>query len=127
MKKSDELFRQALAAKAEEIEHAKSRIAKMQAHSNSNIESLKRGHTEALTAIAARRDEQINENNRLLEKINAEAEETTRECNAMFNSLIAQEEQHLADYEQFTTEVVNGFDKRRKSNSSELSPLEQKS
>lgn len=122
MKKSDELFKAALAAKADEVAHAKKRIEKMQAHSDGNKEALNKAHITAVNAINSRRTEQTGDLNRALDRANADADEHIRQVNAMFAQLIEQEDQRLADYSQFENEVVNGFGSGKK-NSAEVQKL----
>jgi len=123
MKKSDELFRQALAAKADEIEQAKRRIAKMAQHTTTNKEALVRAQSQAIEAVNARRSEHVNDTQRQIDKINTDSDEHVRQLNAMYATLLEQEDQRLADYEQFENEIVNGFNGKKR-NSSEVIPLE---
>ncbi len=121
MKKSDELFKAALAAKAEETEQAKRRIEKMAQHTSSNKDALATAQKLALKEIEDRRAEQIGDLNKALDKVTADADEHIRQINIMFATLVDQEDQRLADYEQFEREIVNGFGKR--SNSAEIAPM----
>jgi|SRR6185369_864372 len=123
MKKSDELFKAALAAKADETQFAKSRVDRMAEHSTRNRDALRLAHSQALAFVEQKRQDRLNDLNRQIDLANSDANDLVRQMNALFQQMLDQEDTRLADYSMFNDELA-GFVDKRKRNSAEVPKLQ---
>lgn len=110
MKRSDQLIKAALDAKAGETEAASAALESMASTLKARIANLQSLKAEQLRWLDQNKEAAFNELQRETQVINSNHERDVANVNMLFDQMIAGEEEHLAAISDFDRRMVKGFD-----------------